>query len=148
VSGYLLDVNVLLSLLWATHPFHAAAKAWYVLRTGDTWASCALTQAGFARISAQGSFPCPVKDVATIADVLIRSTQHPRHRFLALDFSLEVVQATCTGKLVGHRQITDAYLLTLAIRHGFKLTSFDTGLSHLLATQGERDQHIELLRPW
>jgi toxin-antitoxin system PIN domain toxin len=146
VSGYLLDVNVLLPLLWNTHSFHATVKAWYVQHADDAWASCALTQAGFVRISAQGSVPSSTKDVPTIADILIRSTQHPRHRFLALDFSLDVVQATCTGELVGHRQITDAYLLTLAIRNGFKLATFDAALSHLLATQAERDQHIELLR--
>ena len=50
------------------------------------------------------------------------------------------------GGLVGHRQVTDAYLLTAAIRAGMKLLTFDSGTGTLLAGAAERSAHIEVLR--
>jgi hypothetical protein len=47
--------------------------------------------------------------------------------------------------VVGHRQVTDAYLLTAAIREGMKLLTLDRGLSSLLATDAERSLHVECL---
>ncbi len=55
-----------------------------------------------------------------------------------MDFSYADVAALCTGGLVGHRQITDAWLLTAASRAGMKLLSFDRGVRQLLATDEER----------
>ncbi len=46
---------------------------------------------------------------------------------------------------MGHRQVTDAYLLTLAVRNQCSLVTFDRGLSQLLATEAERSQHLKLL---
>ncbi|HEY4052663.1 MAG TPA: hypothetical protein VGL74_02910, partial [Terriglobales bacterium] len=45
----LLDVNVLLAIAWPNHQFHAAAVA--ALASRSHWATCALTQLGFIRIS-------------------------------------------------------------------------------------------------
>ena len=55
------------------------------------------------------------------------------------------VAGLCTGGLVGHRQVTDAYLLALAIKRKCKLVTFDSGLRQLLATEHERALHVELL---
>ncbi len=44
-----------------------------------------------------------------------------------------------------HRQVTDAYLLTLAIRNQCRLVTFGRGLSQLLATEAERSQHLKVL---
>ncbi len=51
----------------------------------------------------------------------------------------------CTGGVVGHRQVTDAYLLTAAVRNGMKLLTFDSGLGTLMASSAERSAHIEVL---
>ena len=51
----------------------------------------------------------------------------------------------CTGGLLGHRQVTDAWLLALAIRHKVKLLTFDSGIRQLLATPQERQQHLSIL---
>ena len=51
---------------------------------------------------------------------------------------------SCTGGLRGHRQITDAWLLTLAMRNQVKLVTFDGGIAQLLATTEERAQHLHL----
>ena len=55
------------------------------------------------------------------------------------------VASLCTGGLMGHRQVTDAYLLALAIKRKCKLVTFDSGLQQLLATERERLAHIELI---
>jgi len=62
-----------------------------------------------------------------------------------LDFGFDAVMACCTGGVVGHRQVTGAFLLTAAIRHGMKLLTFDKGLMMLLASDVERSAHIEVL---
>lgn len=83
--------------------------------------------------------------VSEIAALLLRNTAHPAHRFLALDFGFEEVLGHCTGGLHGHRQITDAYLLTAAIRSKLKLLTFDSGVPQLLATEPERQAHVQVL---
>lgn len=82
--------------------------------------------------------------MSEIAELLLRNTAHPRHRFLALDFGIEQVLGSCTGGLRGHRQITDAWLLTLAMRNQVKLVTFDGTIAQLLATSEERQQHLHL----
>lgn len=142
---YLLDVNVLLALLWDTHVAHTKAKAWYLDCASTGWATCALTQAGFARVSSQIGFPSASKDLNAITQLLKSCTAQKSHCFLPLDFTLEVVHQTCTGGLQGHRQITDAYLLTLAIRNQARLVTFDGGIRSLLASPTARDQHTLVL---
>jgi toxin-antitoxin system PIN domain toxin len=142
---YLLDVNVLLALLWDTHMAHTKAKAWYVDCASTGWATCALTQAGFARVSSQLGFPSSSKDLNVITQLLKRCTAQKSHCFLPLDFTLDVVHQTCTGGLQGHRQMTDAYLLTLAIRNQARLVTFDGGIRSLLASTAARDQHTVVL---
>ena len=62
---------------------------------------------------------------------------------IASDFS--DVLACCTGGVVGHRQVTDAYLLTASMRAGMKLLTLDRGLTTLLATEAERNLHVDCL---
>jgi uncharacterized protein len=59
------------------------------------------------------------------------------HRFLVNDVSMTDADLPVVG---GHRQITDAVLLTVARRHGVGLVTFDAGLAEL-AGGGE----VELL---
>jgi len=54
-----------------------------------------------------------------------RSQAHPRHRFWP--DGLSYADIGWRGVL-GHRQVTDAYLAALARHHGGKLVSFDRGL--------------------
>ena len=49
-------------------------------------------------------------------------------------------------RVVGHLRVTDAYLLTAALRAGMKLLTFDSSLDTPLASGAERSAHIELLR--
>jgi uncharacterized protein len=75
------------------------------------------------------------------AELLTRSTENRYHKFLSLDLQIAEVIGMCTGGLMGHRQVTDAYLLALAIKTNFKLITFDSGIKQLLATERERAAH-------
>ena len=98
------------------------------------------------RLLGQPALGAAKSSVLALASSLANNLAHPAHRLLPLDFTFADVLACCTGGVVGHRQITDAYLLTAAMRTGMKLLTFDSSLGMLLASSAERSVHIELLR--
>lgn len=148
-AGYLLDLNALIALIWAESEHHMAMSDWFAAHKKQGWATCALTQAGFVRLMSQPAVTKPfggaVYGVADCAVFLEKSLAHPQHQLLPLDFVFSKVRETCTGGLQGHRQITDAYLLTLAIQNKMKLLTFDKGIRSLLATEVEREKSLLVL---
>ena len=143
--SFLLDANALIAMAWPTHEHHEAMLRWFGQHARQGWATCALTQSAFVRIISQRAFSDRAVAVAEVAELLLRNVGHPKHQFLPLDFGIEQVLGACTGGLMGHRQITDAYLLTLAIQHQRRLLTFDQGISQLLATPAERSRHLTVL---
>lgn len=141
---YLLDVNTLLALALVQHQHHTVIYQWMTQHQSEGWATCAFTQAAFVRIASQ-SHPPAARAVLTprlAADVLAHNTANKHHRFLSLDFGQTQVLATCTGGIVGHRQVTDAWLVTLAAHKQIKLVTFDSGIGALLATPAERQAYL------
>jgi toxin-antitoxin system PIN domain toxin len=125
----LLDVNVLIALAWPNHQFHRAATERMGLTT--RWATCALTELGFVRISSNpGAIP-GAKTPAQAAALLSLMVKDSRHVFLqSLPSPVAGHMAPGLEKILGHQQITDAYLLALAGRHGATLLTFDARLKH------------------
>ena len=120
----LLDVNVLIALLDASHISHREATAWFAAHAANGWASCPITQNGCVRIMASPGYP-NARPVAQVAGRLREATQHASHQFWPEDFSvLDAESVECT-RIHGARQLTDAYLLALAVRHGGRLVTFD-----------------------
>lgn len=146
MAPHLLDVNALIALLWEDHQFHETMALWFSRHAKEGWATSAITQAGFIRVMNQSALVQPGLSVADLAEVLASNLAHPAHRLLPLDFDFADVLTCCTGGVVGHRQVSDAYLLTAAVRGGMKLLTFDSGLGTLLASSAERSAHIHLLR--
>lgn len=142
--SYLLDANALIALGWPAHEHHERMLRWFQRHAREGWATTALTQAAFVRVISQPAFSGRAIAISEIAEVLLRNTAHPKHSFMALDFGIEQVLGCCTGGLRGHRQITDAWLLTLATRHGARLLTFDGVIAQLLATVAERQRHIKI----
>ena len=143
----LLDANALIALCWPTHEHHPQMLAWFKQHARQGWATTAFTQAAFVRIVSQQVFAGRAIAVTEVAELLLRNTAHPKHALLSLDFGFADVMATCTGGILGHRQITDAWLLTAAVHAGMKLVTFDTGIAQLLASPRERDKHLVPLGP-
>ena len=120
----LLDVNVLIALLDAGHVHHRRASEWLAREVDHGWASCPLTQNGCLRIMSQPSYPQTLA-LATIAERLAKATNHPRHEFIPDDYSLLEEGRVSWSRMLGHRQVTDAYLLGLAVRHECRFVTFD-----------------------
>ncbi len=147
---YLLDVNALLALAMTQHQHHPRILHWMTEHQSEGWATCAFTQAALVRIASQNHTPsgAPTRITFTprlAADVLAQNIANRHHRFVQLDFGYDQVLATCTGGIVGHRQITDAWLVSLAAHKGMKLVTFDSGIGALLATPAERHAHLLIL---
>jgi len=140
--SHLLDANTLIALCWPTHEHHPQMMAWFKQHARQGWATTAFTQAAFVRIVSQQVFAGRAIAVAEVAELMLRNTAHPKHALAPLDFGFAEVMAACTGGIFGHRQITDAWLLTAAVRGGMKLATFDSGIAQLLASPRERDKHL------
>jgi toxin-antitoxin system PIN domain toxin len=139
----LLDVNVLIAMLDVDHIHHRRASAWLVEHIDAGWASCAITQNGCVRIMSQPGYPnaLPAAEVAA----RLRSAAATRHHaFVSADLSLLDEARFDAGQLLGHRQITDAWLLGLAVEHGLRLVTFDTALPWR-AVRGARPGHAVAL---
>jgi uncharacterized protein len=134
----LLDVNALVALAWDSHVHHARIRNWFAASSCDGWETCPITESGFVRVSSNPKVLPSAIGVEAARRVLASLRASPGHRFLTDDVSLTDGDVPA---IAGHRQVTDAHLLTLARRHGVSLVTFDAGLLSL----GGAD-HVELLR--
>jgi uncharacterized protein len=123
-TTYLLDGNVLVALIDRAHVHHPAATRWFAAHRGG-FATCPITQGTLLRLLLRFG---AVVDAAGAVAVLQQLCRHPRHAFWADD--LNYGDIVWTGVL-GHRQVTDAYLAALARHHGGRLATFDRGLAAL-----------------
>jgi uncharacterized protein len=139
----LLDVNVLIALLDADHLHHACAAAWLAANIRAGWASCAITQNGCVRIMSQPGYPNALP-AAGVAQRLREATQAEHHVFVPGDISLLDMQHFDADQLLGHRQVTDAWLLGLAVQHGLRFVTFD-GAMPLRVVRGATAEHLVVL---
>jgi uncharacterized protein len=136
----LLDVNVLVALLDANHQAHQTALSWFALNAGGGWASCPITQNGCLRILSLPTYP-NARPIADIASRLRDMTDSPVHEFWPDDISLLDVSRMDASRVHGARQLTDVYLLALAVhRHG-ALVTFDQRIVRS-AVRGAADAHL------
>ena len=139
----LLDVNVLIALVDPGHKYHRTAKAWALAKDSSAWASCPLTQNGCIRIISQPSYPQPAPLNQAI-QTLQTLCQSPHHQFWPDDLSLLDAAAFDHSKIHGHRQLTDLYLLALAVKHQGCFVSFDAAIP-LSAVKGAKKHHLVVL---
>lgn len=124
----LLDVNALVALAWDSHVHHEAVRAWFAARSAEGWATCPVTESGFVRVSSNPKALPSFIAVEAARDVLASLRNAGVHSFLVDDVS---PTDSDVPSIVGHRQVTDAQLLTLARRHGTCLVTFDAGIAAL-----------------
>jgi toxin-antitoxin system PIN domain toxin len=139
----LLDVNVLIALGWESHPFHSIALE-RMERQNGTWFTCAISQLGFIRLSANPAVTKAVVTAAQAARLLARMMRDAHHQFAS-----ELVPAENSAamgafdRVLGSQQVTDAYLLALAANHGACFLTFDNRITALAQNIAE----LEVLRP-
>jgi toxin-antitoxin system PIN domain toxin len=139
----LLDISVLLPLFDIAHAQHRAAMKWCSDNAEAGWASCPLTQNGFARIACQPAYPRPARIVDAFS-VLRNQLAQPNHEFWPEDISITDQQLFDQGYILGPNQIMDVYLLGLAVKNGGRLVTFDRGLP-LRAVRGAEPRHLVVL---
>jgi toxin-antitoxin system PIN domain toxin len=128
----LLDVNALVALAWDSHVHHATMKEWFSANRKDGWATCPVTESGFVRVSSNPKVMAHPIGVAAAIEVLAALRSAEGHAFLGDDVSPADADFP---QLFGHRQVTDAHLLTLARRHGVELVTFDSEIRELSGGQ-------------
>jgi uncharacterized protein len=139
----LLDVNVLIALLDGAHVHHGLATSWMGAEIRHGWSSCPLTQNGCIRIMSQPKYPGGFV-AKQIADRLAEAANGPDHEFWSADVDLLSAGVFDWAMVLGHRQVTDVYLLALATRHGGRFVTFDRRIS-LAAVKGASPQNLVVL---
>jgi len=139
----LLDVNVLVALFDAQHIHHAAAQDWWAENRSSGWASCPLTQNGYVRVMSQPRYPNSI--TSTFAcDLLARQTADTNHVFWPDDVSLLQSDLFDRQNILGPKQLTDIYLLGLAVTHGGRLATFDEAIP-LRAVMSAEPHHLAVI---
>lgn len=136
----LLDVNILIALNDEGHIHHLTASRWLAQHMHLGWASCPLTQNGMLRIMSQASYK-NVQDLSVLFEKLRNETSHPNHVFWPDDISLLDQAFIDADKLLSPRQLTDAYLLALAVKHGGRLITLDKRIP-LNSVKGAKAMHL------
>jgi uncharacterized protein len=139
----LLDVNVLIALLDADHIHHLRARDWLEANIASGWASCPITQNGCIRILSQPNYP-NAPNPSEVAERLREATEAVFHQFWAESPSLLAPGLVNWEYIVGSRQVTDAYLLALAVHHGGRLVTFEHAIARRVVP-GAEDRHLVVL---
>jgi uncharacterized protein len=142
----LVDVNVLIALHDQQHVHHLAALEWLDRHSSDGWASCPITQNGCLRVMGQSSYTNP-RPIAESVHVLARTLGSPNHEFWPDDISLLDGKRLHANKVLGHRQLTDVYLLALAVHHHGRLVTFDAKIPTSVVVGASAKHLVTLLAP-
>ncbi|HEY3769447.1 MAG TPA: TA system VapC family ribonuclease toxin [Candidatus Angelobacter sp.] len=132
MTVHLLDVNVLVALMWPAHAYHDRAQEWFGKYSKTGWATCPLTQAGCVRILSNPSFSSDAATPQQALKILVANLKHPSHQFWPDDVSFAEAVEPTQKQIVGHQQVSDAYLLGLALHRKARLATMDRGVLTLL----------------
>jgi uncharacterized protein len=122
MPAVLLDANVLIALVVEDHVHHGPAEAWFAV-SGTGFATCPITQGSLMRLLIREGQPAE-----SARSVLQEIAGSPRHEFWPDNASCQDIPV---AGIVGHRQVTDAYLAHLARSYSARLATFDQALAKL-----------------
>ena len=141
---YLLDVNVLIALIDPAHRHYSAAHDWFSSTGRHSWATCPIVENGVVRILGNPRYPFPLvqSSPAGVARILGELRAAPGHVFWADEISLLDPAVIDLGQLLHSLQVTDTYLLALAVSKGGKLATFDGRLATNSVRGGAAALHL------
>jgi toxin-antitoxin system PIN domain toxin len=122
VTTYLADGNVLIALTVSDHIHHAVARGWFRAAEPDL-ITCPVTEGALLRFLIREGSTAP--DAMAVLDAL---RAQPWHGFWPDDLPYD---GSHLAGVIGHRQVTDAYLVALARHHNGRLVTLDRGLAAL-----------------
>lgn len=140
----LLDVNLLVALFDPMHVHHEAAHDWFARHRGGGWATCPLTENGFVRVVSNPRYPGRATSIRDAIARLTEIRQSPDHVFWQDSVSMCGGDTFLPAFIQGHRQLTDVYLLGLAVANSGRLVTFDRSVP-LKAVASAGPQHLEII---
>jgi toxin-antitoxin system PIN domain toxin len=143
MKGYLLDTNLLIALFWPSHERHDLAVKWFTRHRARGWATCPMTQAGFVRIASNPAFSRDAVQPRDAIHVLSANTAAKDHTFWPDELPVAEAVAFTGVRLLGHQQVTDAYLLGLAIQRGGVLATLDQRIAALTEPKSAERKALE-----
>jgi uncharacterized protein len=139
----LFDLNVLIAMLDEEHIHYVRVHQWWVNDRAGGWASCPLTENGFVRVLSQPRYSNPIPASAALA-LLSDATAQPGHMFWPDNISLTDPQLFDQAHILGPKQLTDIYLLALAVKNGGRLATLDRAIP-LAAVRGAEPRHVVVI---
>lgn len=118
----LLDANVLIAATMDGHQHHESVAQWLAKRP-ERLATCPITEGALIRAVLRSG-----DGIGAALALLHEIKRERRHEFWEDDISYADVQLTA---VVGHKQVTDAYLAQLARARGGRLATLDRPLAAL-----------------
>jgi toxin-antitoxin system PIN domain toxin len=140
----LLDVNVLIALFNEQHIHHEPAHDWFADHRGQQWATCPLTENAFIRILGDPGQRQALVPLSALAGYLDRFCTDEHHEFWPDAVSMRDDTLFTLSGVRGHRQLTDVYLLGLAVKRGGRLVTFDHSIP-VGAVKGATLESLEVL---
>lgn len=136
----LLDANVLIALLDQNNPHHLAATVFFkgVLKEG--WATCPLTENALLRIVGHPNYPGGPGSVGETRKQFAKYLTAPGHQFWPDDLSL--ADARAFPMLPPARELTDFYLLALAVKKSGRFATFDQRMDSNMVPGGANALHL------
>jgi uncharacterized protein len=135
-------VNVIIALIDPAHVQHDRAHHWFEKLGKKAWATCPLTQNGVLRIVGNPRYPNSPGTPAIVAELLSGLLALHGHEFWADDVSLLDGQLAHCSRLLQSAQVTDSYILALAVAHRGQLATFDQSLIPDAVVDGKRALHM------
>jgi toxin-antitoxin system PIN domain toxin len=142
----LLDVNVLVALFNPDHIFHEAAHDWFSDHREHGWATCALTELGAVRVLANPKYWDHAERTVSLVERVRAFCASGHHTFWRDTISVRDETRFDLSYASGHRQLSDLYLLGLAVHNRGYLATFDTRIP-LKAVTGATPQSVAIIAP-
>jgi uncharacterized protein len=138
---HLLDVNVWVAILDESHLFHGPAMA-FLEQDAVAIASCPLVENGVLRVlNLPGYSSSGPVGFVPVQEKLAEIYSAVDHEFWPDSLSLISGTPLEWSRVLGHNQITDAYLLALAVAHDGTLVTLDHRIA-LAPVRGAADRHL------
>jgi toxin-antitoxin system PIN domain toxin len=140
----LLDVDVLVALFDPSHLHHDVAHRWLEEQGSAGWATCPITENGFARVVSHPDYPGRRVTVMDALERLGSFADGEDHHFWPDSTSLRRRSRIDTRLLGSHNGIRSAYLLLLAVENEGRLVTFDPEVPREAVPQAEA-RHLVVL---
>lgn len=139
---FLLDVNLLIALIDPGHVGHDPAHRWFAQTGGEAWATCPITENCVIRIVGNPRYPNSPGSPAAVVPIVAGLRDHHGHTFWSDDLSLIGSGLVSPAEIATPGQVTDTYLLALALAHGGALATLDRRLSTKAVRGGRSALHL------